>query len=122
FIRKACSLLKPGGTMIVTVSCSGHLFGRLRRLYLGIKDLVRPSLYRLRWRPVQEVLADFSALHMSLLQTFRYNFPLPGMDRLCSNESLYRSIRRRYGNVAHNRLVWFGSEYILKFRKNPSTS
>jgi len=119
-ILKACSLLKDGGTIIVTVSCGRHFVGQLRKLYAWARDILSPPLYRLKWIPLDGVLTALVSQGLALQKTFRYNFPAPGMDRLFTNESLYRTIRRRHGDVAKNRMAWLGSEHILLFTKSLS--
>ena len=108
--------------MIVTVSCGRHLFGRLRRLYLGFRDLMKPPLYKVKWLAADEVIRKFASHGLTLRKSFRYNFPAPGLDRLISNDKLYQAIRRRHGSVAQNKRAWLGSEYILWFSKSVLTN
>ena len=119
FIRKVCSLLRPGGSAVVTVSCGRHFFGRLRKLYLQIRDTIKRPLYRVKWLAAADVIGTFASQGVRVTKSFRYNFPAPGMDRMLTNDRLYRAIRKRHGTVEHNRLASLGSEYILCLRKDP---
>ena len=117
-ISKVSSLLNPGGCVVISVSSSDHFCGRLRMLYLRLRDLVRPPLYRLKFLSPDKVLERFAENGIVLRQSFRYNFPAPGMDRALSNNWLYENIRRRYGTVANNTRAWFGSECIFLLSKD----
>jgi len=118
FIRKVCSLLRPGGSAVVTVSCGRHFFGRMRKLYLNLRDAIKQPLYRVKWLAASDVIAAFASHGVRVAKSFRYNFPAPGMDRMLTNDRLYRAIRKRHGTVENNRLAFLGSEYILCLRKD----
>ena len=114
---RICTLLKPGGMAIVTISSGRHPLGWLRSKYVGMRDLFVQPLYKLKWVSSREVLRKFAAGGAALQRSFRYNFPAPFMDRLLSNDRLYTRIRRIHGRVEGNRRAWMGSEGIYALEK-----
>jgi ubiquinone/menaquinone biosynthesis C-methylase UbiE len=118
---RMCSLLKPGGLLVVTISSGRHPLGWLRARYVGLRDMFVPPLYKLKWFSSREMLRQFEACGLVIKQSFRYNFPAPFIDRLLSNDQLYARIRRVHGNVNGNRRAWMGSEVIFALEKAAQT-
>jgi 2-polyprenyl-3-methyl-5-hydroxy-6-metoxy-1,4-benzoquinol methylase len=121
-VARICSLLKPGGLVIVTISSGRHPLGWLRARYVGMRDLFVRPLYKLKWLSPRQVLRQFQDGGLGLKQSFRYNFPAPFMDRLLSNDLLYNRIRRIHGRVGNNRRAWMGSEGIYALEKPAAQS
>jgi len=116
-VARICTLLKPGGMAIVTISSGRHPLGWLRARYVGMRDLFISPLYKLKWLSPRQVLRQFLNGGLEVKQKFQYNFPAPFMDRLLSNERLYSRIRRIHGSAANNRRPWMGSEGIYALEK-----
>ncbi|HWE40368.1 MAG TPA: class I SAM-dependent methyltransferase [Isosphaeraceae bacterium] len=112
-IDKLCTLLRPGGMMIVTVSSGAHVMGWLRKMYMRVKDAIKPPPYRLKWLSTRAVLDAFRRRGLVPVASFRYNFPAPGLVQLLPNDRLYKNIRLIHGNASRNRLSWLGSECIF---------
>jgi SAM-dependent methyltransferase len=112
-IDKLCRLLRPGGMMIITVSSGVHVMGWLRKVYVRVKDAIKPPPYRLKWLSTRAVLESFRRRGLVPVASFRYNFPAPGLVQLLPNDRLYKNIRLIHGNASNNRLAWLGSECIF---------
>jgi 2-polyprenyl-3-methyl-5-hydroxy-6-metoxy-1,4-benzoquinol methylase len=119
-LDRVCSLVRPGGLVVLTVSSGVHPVGFLRSLYSRLRDLVLPPTHRLKYLSGRAVLARCARHGLRLESSFRYNFPPPGADRLLSNERLYRFIRRCHGTVRENTRAWLGSEYIFALTRSPA--
>jgi 2-polyprenyl-3-methyl-5-hydroxy-6-metoxy-1,4-benzoquinol methylase len=116
-IQRAADLLKPGGTLVLECTDSSHFLRRLtsiqgrimakiHRIGYSLSELTGPSVVR---------MAEHSGL--KLQGTFRYAWPLPGMQRIFSQNTLYHMVRNVFGESARNRNSWLGYEYIFCFRK-----
>ncbi len=116
-IAKMVSLVKPHGSIIVENYDSQHPVSRLFNLYLAIKHAFLPTPYPLNTLSGAKVVEIFGNHGLQLSALYRYNLPIPGMARVCSNNSMYQFIRRIYGTHTNNYRSWFGRECIYHFRK-----
>ena len=105
FIRKATALLKPGGTMIVECTDGRHFLTHIARGYAALRIAVLGDKFQTVSRPSSELLAIFAKLGFELRGSFRYGLPLPGLQRLLSQDMSYKGVRLLYGTVVHNRLA-----------------
>lgn len=115
FIGKMVSLLKPGGSIIIECTDSGHILTRAVALLCKVWGLWRPTTYTLNSISYSDIVEIFGRYHLQPAAKFRYVAPLPGFYRLLSQDSLYNCTRQIFGTLSTNRNVWLGNEYIGLF-------
>jgi 2-polyprenyl-3-methyl-5-hydroxy-6-metoxy-1,4-benzoquinol methylase len=111
-IAKIASLLNPGGVLILESTDSTHFSRRLLSSYYALLGLFRPVSYKVTPLSRAQVLEATMEHGLAKTAEFRYSFPWPGMHRILSQDTLYRLVRRTFGDVQNNRNAWMGSEYI----------
>ncbi len=114
-IERICSLLKPGGEVIVQVSDYTHPVGRILEMYYRLRDLIKPPTYRLNRVSVEQIIREFRTHGLAVRSRYRYNMAPPGMCRVLSPERVYKFNRLMYGDTGYNRNAWLGSENIFRF-------
>ena len=116
FIEKMVSLLEPGGGIIVECSDAGHFVTRMLNPVYRFKTLFRPSSpYKLTQVRYAEIESCMRRLQMYPEATFRYSAPPPGVHRIFSQQTLYKTNRRLFGTLHANRNKWLGNEYLTLF-------
>lgn len=116
FIAEMVSLLKPGGSLIVECTDSGHVLTRLVALFHKVWGLFRPTAYALNAVSFSEITRILGRYHLLPEAEFRYAAPLPGNYRLFSPDLMYECTRQIFGSARSNRNVWLGNESICLFR------
>ena len=114
-IKQICSLLKPGGEVIVQASDFTHPVGRILDMYYHLRNLISPSTYRLNRISAKQIIREFRTHGLTVRSRYRYNMAPPGMCRLLSSERVYKFNRLMYGDTGYNRNAWLGSEKIFRF-------
>lgn len=109
FMTRVASLLVPGGVLIMEITDGFHAVGRLLRLYHAALGWFRPTAYDLNRLRTSTVLKRCADEGLELVTIYRYCLPPPGSQRLFSHESLYRTIKRIFGDAHGNRLGWLGN-------------
>jgi ubiquinone/menaquinone biosynthesis C-methylase UbiE len=116
------SLLKPGGKIVLECSDAAHFASHFfSRLYRA-KCLFRKGKYRLNAVAYSDVLRIMGACGFGPEVTYRYSTPFPGINRLFSQDTLYKMNRGIFGRLGANRNAWLGNEYISLFSKPPRTT
>jgi 2-polyprenyl-3-methyl-5-hydroxy-6-metoxy-1,4-benzoquinol methylase len=114
-ISKLASILKPGGTLILECTDGFHFMGRINRFRNELAWIFRPPNYKLNVLSAGEILAMAEKEGLKPTGEFRYSLPLPGMNRILSNASIYRLTRSMFGDVQHNHNRWLGNQFIFSF-------
>lgn len=115
-IAKMARLLKPGGSIVVEYTDSQHVLSYLLKVYNGVLGLVKPGNYAPNAVSGRDLLEMFAKCRFRSVATFRYSFPLPGIRRLFSQETLYEMVRLAYGRYPRARNSWLGNDYIYHLK------
>lgn len=116
-IKKIVTLLKPNGQIIVECSDATHFASRLFTQIYRVKTLFRRPKYHLNAVSYGEVLKMLEHHSLYPEATYRYSTPPPGINRLCSQDTMYRLNRALFGNLGASRNSWLGNEYISLFSR-----
>jgi|SRR5579862_1551062 len=111
-LSKIAGILKPGGVLILQSTDSSHFLRRFVDLYHRVIRLMRPGLYLAAPLTRQQILDMLAKYGLAVKAKFCYSSGLPGLHRFLSQEALYRTVRRVFGDFDDNRCVWMGSETI----------
>jgi 2-polyprenyl-3-methyl-5-hydroxy-6-metoxy-1,4-benzoquinol methylase len=117
-IAKMVASLKPNGNIIVECSDARHFASRLFAHIYRFKSLLRRPKYHLNAVPYSEVLKMLRGYGFYPESTYRYTTPPPGVNRLFSQETLYKVNRGLFGTLGADRNQWLGNEYITLFSRN----
>jgi SAM-dependent methyltransferase len=113
FVAKIASLLRPKGCAIIEFTDCKHPIGRLARFTSNLKELVAPPKYRTNRLSSKIVSRIFGMYGLRMLSLYRYStFPIPGFQRIVSQDMQYRLIRNIFSSADNNRNAWLGNEYI----------
>ena len=117
FVAKIVGLLKPRGSLIIEFTDALHFVGRVSRFFGWLKELVAPAKYstnRLGFSRMSRIFADNG---LRLESVFRYaTIPIPGVERLVDNRTLYKIVKSVFGEPGENRNAFLGNEYICFLR------
>jgi ubiquinone/menaquinone biosynthesis C-methylase UbiE len=114
-IAKIAGLLKPSGKLILECSDAAHFASRFFTQLYRVKGLFRHGRYSLNAVSYSEVQQLLGRYGFSAEATYRYSTPLPGINRLFSQETLYKINRGIFGRLETNRNAWLGNEHISLF-------
>lgn len=117
-IRKAVSLLRPGGLLVLECTDAKNFtnqitfaVGRTRKL------LKRTKGYRTRLNSAEDVVRMVKEQELNLLSVYRYNVALPLMGKVFSQATLRRIILWIYGTPKKSRNAWLGKECLFLYEK-----
>jgi len=117
-IRKAASLLRPGGLLILECTDAENFTNQLTLLVGRIRKLFSSgSGYRTRLNSADDVVRMGNGQGLDLLSVYRYNVALPLMGKLFSQATLRRIILGIYGTPKNNRNQWLGKECLFLFQR-----
>ncbi|MGO9085602.1 MAG: class I SAM-dependent methyltransferase [Candidatus Sulfotelmatobacter sp.] len=116
-IAKMVSLLKPNGRIIVECSDANHFATRLFTSIYRVKSLFRRPRYHLNSVAYADVLKIMHGHGFHPEAAYRYSTPAPGVNRLFSQETLYRLNIGLFGRMGANRNAWLGNEHISLFSR-----
>lgn len=116
-IAKVADSLKPNGHIIVECSDANHFASRLFSQLYRFKSLFRRSKYHLNAVPYSDLLAMLQHYGFYPEATYRYSTPPPGINRLFSQDGLYKLNRHVFGRLGANRNAWIGNEHITLFSR-----
>lgn len=116
-IVRLISLVKPGGMLIIQNTDSSHFYSALIRAYLGLKNIISKQPYKLNKVPASLIEKLASEKGLRQLAVYRYNQSFLGLSNLFSNEKKYKLTRNMFGDAAHPRNQWLGSDYTYAFTK-----
>jgi 2-polyprenyl-3-methyl-5-hydroxy-6-metoxy-1,4-benzoquinol methylase len=119
-IAKMVASLKPTGNIIVECSDAHHFASRFFAEMHRVKSLFRRSRYHLNAVPYSEVVGMLRGYGFHPKATYRYSTPPPGVNRLFSQETMYKLNRGFFGRLGADRNQWLGNEYIALFSGNAS--
>jgi ubiquinone/menaquinone biosynthesis C-methylase UbiE len=116
-IAKMVTLLKQNGSIIVECSDADHFASRLFTYIYRVKTLFRRPRYHLNAVSYSDVLKMLHGHGFHPEATYRYSTPAPGVNRLFSQETLYKLNIGLFGRIGTNRNAWLGNEYITLFSR-----
>jgi 2-polyprenyl-3-methyl-5-hydroxy-6-metoxy-1,4-benzoquinol methylase len=116
-IRRAASLLRDEGTLILECTDSFHFMRRLMTIHGRLLAKIRPPGYRLSELSAADVLRMAEESGLKLENAFHYSWPVPGSQRIFSQNALYHMVRSIFGDATHNRNRWLGYEHIFCLRR-----
>jgi 2-polyprenyl-3-methyl-5-hydroxy-6-metoxy-1,4-benzoquinol methylase len=117
-ITKIVASLRPNGKIIVECSDARHFASRIFTQMYRFKRLLRRPKYHLNAVSYADLLKMLRAHGFYPEATYRYTTPPPGVNRLCSQETLYKFNRRFFGTLGADRNQWLGNEHITLFSRN----
>ena len=113
--KKIDKILKPGGVLVLETTPNPYPIGKLLFPYYCLRNLLlgsgaRYSKNRLK---VAELMKITSSINLTLLQSVRYSFPLPGMSHWP------QSIKLKYTLFTLNNSLMskLGSEHVFHFKR-----
>lgn len=113
FVSKIAQLLVPGGSVIVEFTDCRHVVGRLGRFLGSVKEVFRPAQYSTNRLSFPDMARIFGSHHLRLVSIFRYaTIPIPGIERLLSQDKLFTLKKFMFGSADTNKNAWLGNEYI----------
>jgi ubiquinone/menaquinone biosynthesis C-methylase UbiE len=116
-IAKMVASLKPDGRIIVECSDADHFASRLFSRIYRVKSLFKRPKYHLNAVSYSDVIKILRGHDFHPEATYRYTTPPPGVNRLFSQESLYKLNRGLFGQLGADRNAWLGNEYISMFSR-----
>lgn len=116
-MNKLCSLVKPGGMLIIQNTNSKHFYSYLIRAYLGLKNIISKQPYALNKVPAKLVEEIIISNGFELQDCFRYNQSFLGLSNLFSNEKKYKLTRSFFGKARKNKNASLGSDHTYLFKK-----
>lgn len=119
-IAKIVGLLKPDGKLILECSDASHFSSRFFAHLYRVKSLFRHGRYSLNAVSYTEVLHLLQSYGFSLQESYRYSTPFPGINRIFSQDTLYKINREVFGYLRTNRNAWIGNEHISMFGRTDS--
>jgi len=115
-IAKIAQLLRPNGIVIMQSTDSSGLPSRLGILYRCVLEAFGRMNYRYTLTNSAQVIEMFVGCGLKLSNIYRYSLPgLPGIDRVFSQQSLYKCVRLAHGSAENNYNTWPGKECIYLF-------
>jgi 2-polyprenyl-3-methyl-5-hydroxy-6-metoxy-1,4-benzoquinol methylase len=117
-ITKIVASVRPNGNIIVECSDASHFASRLFAQMYRFKRLLRRPKYRLNAVSYSNVLEMLRTYGFYPEATYRYTTPPPGVNRLLSQETLYKVNRGFFGTLGADRNQWLGNEHITLFSRN----
>lgn len=117
---KMVSLLKPGGKIILECSDAAHFASLFFTRLYRVKGMFRKGKYGLNAVTYSNVLRILSSYGFAPAEEYRYSTPVPGINRVFSQDTLYKINRGIFGHFGSNRNTWLGNEHISLFIKTAS--
>ncbi len=115
-IEKIAHLLRPNGIVILQSTDSSGFLSRLGISYRRILEAFGRMNYRYTLTTSTQVIEISALCGLRLSRIYRYSLPgLPGIDRIFSQQALYKSVRLAYGSAENNYNTWPGKECIYLF-------
>jgi len=116
-LEKLSHITVSGGYIIIQNTDSSHFYSHLIRFYLGMKNIISKSSYKLNKVKGAFVEDVFKKNDVELQRTFRYNQSFLGLSNLFSNQKKYKLTRGFFGDVENNKHANWGSDATYLFRK-----
>jgi len=115
-IEKIAQLLGPTGIVILQSTDSSGFPSRLGIAYRRVLEALGRMNYRYTLTTSAQVIEMFADCGLQLSNIYRYSLPgLPGIDRIFSQQALYKCVRLAYGSAENNYNTWPGKECIYLF-------
>ena len=115
-IEKIAQLLRPNGIVILQSTDSSGFPSRFGIFYRRILEAFGRMNYRYTLTTSAQVIEMFADCGLQLSNIYRYSLPgLPGIDRIFSQQALYKCVRLAYGSAENNYNTWPGKECIYLF-------
>jgi 2-polyprenyl-3-methyl-5-hydroxy-6-metoxy-1,4-benzoquinol methylase len=115
-IEKIAQLLGLTGIVILQSTDSSGFPSRLGIFYRRILEAFGRMNYRYTLTTSTQVIEMFADCGLQLSNIYRYSLPgLPGIDRIFSQQALYKCVRLAYGSAENNYNTWPGKECIYLF-------
>ncbi|MGD1082956.1 MAG: class I SAM-dependent methyltransferase [Candidatus Sulfotelmatobacter sp.] len=118
FISRITSLLKPTGAVIMENTDASHFYTSMVRFYHGLRSAFVPDKCPTNTYSREAVLRHFRKRGFVLSGFYRYTLAFPLLQRMLSQEQLYKGIRRHYGTAERNRNAWMGNECLYFFQRS----
>jgi 2-polyprenyl-3-methyl-5-hydroxy-6-metoxy-1,4-benzoquinol methylase len=115
-IEKIAQLLHPAGIVVIQSTDSSGFSSRLGIAYRRVLEALGRLNYHYTLTTSAQIIEMFADRGFRLSNIYRYSLPgLPGIDRIISQQILYKSVRLAYGSAENNYNTWPGKECIYLF-------
>lgn len=102
-------LVRPGGHVILEHTDAEHPYGWALIRYSRARSRLRPERYAWNELRTSQVLSWCSELGLKLVSSYKYGLPFR-LDRVLSNDTMYRLGRRLFGEPGANTTTWLACE------------
>lgn len=116
-LNKLSKIISPNGYLIIQNTDSSHFYSYLIGLYLGLKNIISKSTYKLNKVKAAFLEAELQKHGFDKQKCYRYNQSFLGFSNLFTNNKKYKITRNFFGNVEHNKHAKFGSDVTYLFKK-----
>ena len=116
-IRRAGSLVRPGGAVIAECTDASHPIAWLNRVYRATTSTFKTHRLTPETHSATNVATAFEQEGLRLARTFRYAYTVPLLSRLASQSTTYRAISRLYGTANSSRRQAWGPECLMLFER-----
>jgi SAM-dependent methyltransferase len=116
-IRRAGSLVRPGGVVIAECTDASHPVAWLNRAYRATTSTFKTHRLTPDTHSATDVTTVFEQEGLRLVRTFRYAYTVPLLSRLASQSTTYRAISRLYGTANSSRRQACGPECLMLFER-----
>jgi SAM-dependent methyltransferase len=113
-LDRVARLVRPGGMLIIEHTDAQHPVGWFLVQYSRARSRIKPDRYAWNALDSGHILARCAASGLTLRSEYRFGLPFR-LDRLLTDQSMYRLGRRVFGDPAHNRNGWLGCERMYCF-------
>jgi 2-polyprenyl-3-methyl-5-hydroxy-6-metoxy-1,4-benzoquinol methylase len=118
FILRMTSLLKPTGMVIMENTDASHFYTSILRFYHGLHNMFIPEKCPTHTYSCEKVLQHFRQQGFVLSGLYRYTLVFPILQKMLSQQQLYKVVRRCYGTAERNRNAWMGNECLYFFQRS----
>lgn len=114
-LERVARLVKPGGLLIVEHTDAHHPVGWFLVQFSRARSRFKPNRYAWNALDSYYILTRCAELGLELQSEYRFGLPFR-LDRVLTDQSMYKLGRQLFGDPANNRNGWLGCErmYCLK--------
>lgn len=122
FVLRMTSLLTPNGMVVIENTDASHFYTFMLRAYHGLHNMVIPDKCPTNSYSRGKLLQQFRHQGFVLSGSYRYTLVFPIVQKMLSQQQLYKVVRHCYGTADRNRNAWMGNECLYFFRRFGATS
>jgi SAM-dependent methyltransferase len=116
-VRRAGTLVRPGGAVIAECTDASHPIAWLNRAYRATTSTFKTHRLTPDTHSTADVTTAFEREGLRLTRTFRYAYTVPLLSRVANQSTTYRAISRFYGTANNSRCQAWGPECLMLFER-----